>query len=95
MGEENIKELNEIRKDLQISTNVFKKVLLMAVSYKYRNPEINEELLCEVVKTTLMNLDYNDEKNPDYYISQGIFEMKTEEEAFAKAINDLDYHKQR
>ena len=95
MGEENIKELNEIRKDLEISTNVFKRVLLMAVAYKYRYPDINEDLLCEVVKTTLMNLDYDDEKNPDYYISQGIFTNKTVKEAFNKAINDLDYHKQR
>ena len=89
MDEEEFKELNEIRKYLEISKNEFKILLLLALKYQKENGEyIHEELLYEIVKEALNNMDYNQKVSED-----GILYAKTIREAFNRALVNLGYQK--
>ena len=87
MNKEYFEELNEIRKNLEISKADFIIVLLLALKYKKENEgHIYEELIYEIVKETLCNIDY---QNKDDVIKKD----KTLKEAFNRALVNLGYCK--
>lgn len=91
MSEENLRELNQIRNYLEISENEFKILLLMAIKYQIKNQKsINEELLCEIIKEALSNMDY---------LSDDLFDdmpkSKTIEECFNRALMSFGYQKNK
>ena len=91
MEKDYIKELNDIRKDLEISKRDFIIVLSLAIYYQKRNEQyIKEEELCQIVEETLVNMDYENESN-DLNSINGIRNNKTIIESFKRALNNLGY----
>ena len=93
MEKDYIKELNDLRKDLEISKRDFIIVLSLAIYYQKRNKQyIKEEELYQIVEETLVNMDYENESDDLYSIS-GIGNNKTIIESFERALNNLGYDK--
>ena len=91
MEKDYIKELNDLRKDLEISKRDFIIVLSLAIYYQKRNEQyIKEEELYQIVEETLVNMDYENEINDLNSIS-GIRNNKTIIESFERALNNLGY----
>lgn len=91
MEKDYIKELNDLRRDLEISKRDFIIVLSLAIYYQKRNEQyIKEEELYQIVEETLVNMDYENEINDLNSIS-GIRNNKTIIESFESALNNLGY----
>ena len=91
MEKDYIKELNDLRRDLEISKRDFIIVLSLAIYYQKRNEQyIKEEELYQIVEETLVNMDYENEINDLNSIS-GIRNNKTIIESFERALNNLGY----
>ena len=88
MDKENLKQLNEIRKYLEIPLYEYKLLLLMALKYQNEN-NIREELLYEIIEEALSNIDYSDNNEVDDFIDR----VKTTEETFNRALTNLGYQK--
>lgn len=90
MDKESLKELNELRKYLEIPMNDFKIVLFLALNYRDENGKrIHEELLVSVIEETLNNMDYSNNILYDDFITY----TKTIKEAFNRALVNLGYTK--
>lgn len=92
MDKESLKELNELRKYLEIPKDDFKMLLLLALKYQNENSEsIHEEKIYEIVEESLNNMDYQNNVNYDDFTAYA----KTVKEAFDRALVNLGYQKNK
>lgn len=87
MEKDYIQELNELRRDLEISKKDFIRLLVLALYYqKVSKQYISEEDVSRIVEEALINIDYeNDNK-------ESIKNEKEITEVFERALNNLGYN---
>ena len=86
MEDELLKELNGLRKYLEISKKEFVRLLSLAYFYKQNsNQYISNEMLYQIIEEALVNMDY--ENQTDFNIRN----EKSTLEAFKRALNNLGY----
>ncbi len=90
MDKEMLKELNDLRKELEISKEDFITILKIVFIYqkKYNNI-INDEQLYQLVQEILVNMDINIE---DSYIDEELIKSKTIDETLKKVLRNYNYH---
>ncbi len=90
MNKEMLKELNDLRKELEISKEDFITILKIVFIYqkKYNNI-INDEQLYQLVQEILVNIDINIE---DSYIDEELIKSKTIDETLKKVLRNYNYH---
>ena len=91
MEKDQIKELNEIRKYLEISQEDFIKIIALAkIKQKKSKTVIKDEMLYEIIYEALLNCDYDISDNrKEFYYDSLIENKKTPEESFMMAIKNL------
>ena len=87
MNKEQIEELKQIRKDLEIPKDDFLKMSGLSLAYKeYTNPSMTEEDVFELIKESMncydIEINNNSERPP-----------KTAEESFLTAISKIAFEK--
>ncbi len=91
MEKEQIIELNEIRKYLEISKEDFIKIIALAkIRQKKSKIIIKDEMIYEIIYETLLNYDHDiSENRQDFYYDSLKENKKTPEESFMIAIKNL------